>query len=78
LKEEKYNEILEELNTKHNDDLIDEEIFVCGIRLFLQSEDEEDEMEQTFISECGTEFTRKGFKNISYGRWTDSTWFDWE
>jgi len=53
-----------------------------GIRYYYSEYDYGcEDMQATLIVEISkeeVEFTRHGYKNMSYDRWIDTTWYNWE
>jgi hypothetical protein len=71
--------ILDILNDKYSEDIPEDTITIKGI-VFTHDKSNEIHSEDISESLTGSDFcfSRKGYKNISYERWTDSTWHDWE
>jgi hypothetical protein len=77
--------ILRILNEDFSDDILDDHIIVDGFK-FSCSEDVSshsiDVSERLFGEDIengiDVEYTRTGYKIISYGHWTETHWYDWE
>lgn len=70
--------IKEILNNEYSDDILDDTIFISGIP-FHHSErtGRKDELLEELYSE-NLSFTRTGYKEISYDRWVETHWTDWD
>lgn len=73
----KFYKILEELNKEHSGDIDEDFIVVKGIHFCLNEFIDGDKLTQTLTSN-EVEFEREGRKEISYDRWVDTYWYDWE
>lgn len=76
----KVEDIERELNDNYNDDILDDEVFICGIKFSVYSDSEGDEIRETLYStddNLEVEFERTGYKNYSYGNWVDTSWGLW-
>lgn len=72
-------EIREVLNNEYYDDIFEDSITIKGIVFSYLDESNGDDLKESFTSEDGSlQFTREGFKVISYERWVDTNWYDWE
>jgi hypothetical protein len=72
--------ILEKLNNDDNDFLSDGDVLtIMGVEFnYSESSDMHDNKVTSSLSSELYTFEREGRKEISYERWIDTSWWDWE
>jgi hypothetical protein len=66
---------------KYDEDFMDDKVTIDGLTFFVDEESYtySTDMEQTATFEATKHtYTRTGRKEISYDRWVDTTWGEWD
>lgn len=79
MNEERISKILEILNNEFSDDIMDDTIEIDGLK-FSYSEESSHHSDKVTSALYGEDisFEREGRKEVSYERWVDTHWYDWE
>lgn len=70
--------ILTILNSDFSDDITDNIVEIDGTRFYYTEYDNEDNKITASLCSDMLSFERVGYKEMSYERWINTNWLDWE